>query len=34
VLDEDPELRDPRNAPIAGELAERLKSQAVWGRIS
>jgi ATP-dependent DNA helicase RecG len=34
VLDADPDLRDPRNAAIAGELAERLKSQAVWGRIS
>ncbi len=34
VLDEDPELHEAGNAPIAGELAERLKSQAVWGRIS
>jgi len=34
ILDADPELVDPRNAPIAGEMAERMRTQAVWGRIS
>jgi ATP-dependent DNA helicase RecG len=34
ILDADPELVDPKNAPIAGEMAERMRTQAVWGRIS
>lgn len=33
MLDEDPELRDPRNAPVARTLAEQMKEKAVWGRI-
>ena len=34
LLDADPELRDPKHAPIAGTLAEQLRERAVWGRIS
>ena len=33
VLDEDPELLEPRHAAIAGVMRER-KDQVVWGRIS
>ena len=34
LLDADPELRDPKYAPIVGTLAEQLRERAVWGRIS
>ena len=34
ILDRDPMLTDPANAPIAGTLGEQLKDKAVWGRIS
>ncbi len=34
ILDEDPDLKDPLNAPIAGTLRDRMRSQAMWGRIS
>lgn len=33
LLDDDPDLRDPANAPIAGTLREQMKEKAVWGRI-
>lgn len=33
LLDEDPELRHPGNAPIAAALQEQMKDRAVWGRI-
>ena len=33
VLDEDPDLAEPRHAPIAGVMRDR-KDQVVWGRIS
>jgi ATP-dependent DNA helicase RecG len=33
VLDEDPELKEPRHAPIAATMRAR-KDEAVWGRIS
>ncbi|MGB3868372.1 MAG: ATP-dependent DNA helicase RecG [Flavobacteriales bacterium] len=33
LLDEDPELHDPKNANIAGTLREQMKEKAVWGRI-
>ena len=33
LLDEDPGLQDPANAPIAGTLSEQMKEKAVWGRI-
>lgn len=33
LLDEDPHLRDPRHAPIAGTLAEQMRGGPVWGRI-
>ncbi len=34
VLDADPELKDPINAPIAGTLKERMRDRPLWGRIS
>nr|MDQ3101537.1 ATP-dependent DNA helicase RecG [Bacteroidota bacterium] len=34
VLDADPELNDPANAPMAGTLRERMRDRPVWGRIS
>ncbi|MEX1132541.1 MAG: hypothetical protein WEC15_04885, partial [Flavobacteriales bacterium] len=34
ILDSDPKLDDPKNAPIAGALRDRMRSQAMWGRIS
>jgi ATP-dependent DNA helicase RecG len=34
LLDLDPELKDPLNAPIAGTLREKLEDRPVWGRIS
>jgi ATP-dependent DNA helicase RecG len=34
LLDLDPELRDPRNAAIAGTFAERTAGKPVWGRVS
>ncbi len=34
VLDADPELKDPRNAPMAGTLRDRMRDRPVWGRIS
>ena len=33
LLDEDPDLTDPCNAPIAGTLRDQMKDKAVWGRI-
>ncbi len=33
LLDDDPELSDPKNASIAGTLREQMKEKAVWGRI-
>ncbi len=33
LLDEDPELQDPKNAAIAGNLREQMREKAVWGRI-
>ena len=33
LLDGDPGLLDPRNAPIAAALREQMKDKAVWGRI-
>jgi ATP-dependent DNA helicase RecG len=33
LLDEDPELQEPKNAAIAGTLREQMKEKAVWGRI-
>jgi len=33
LLDEDPDLRDPKNASIAGTLREQMREKAVWGRI-
>lgn len=33
LLDEDPGLVDPRNAPIARTLNEQMRGKAVWGRI-
>ena len=33
LLDEDPDLRDPKNANIAGTLREQMREKAVWGRI-
>jgi ATP-dependent DNA helicase RecG len=33
LLNEDPDLRDPRNASIAGTLREQMRDKAVWGRI-
>ena len=34
LLDLDPELRDPKHAPIARGLMERTSGKPVWGRIS
>jgi len=34
ILDSDPQLVDPQNAAIAGALRDRMRSQALWGRIS
>ncbi len=34
ILDADPDLLDPRQANIAGTLAERMRDKPVWGRIS
>ena len=34
ILDADPDLKDPRNAAIAGTLRDRMKDRPVWGRIS
>ena len=34
ILDRDPHLSDPQNAAIAGALRERMRSKALWGRIS
>ncbi|MFT3886450.1 MAG: ATP-dependent DNA helicase RecG [Flavobacteriales bacterium] len=34
LLDVDPDLRDSRNAAIAGTLAERTSGRPVWGRVS
>ncbi len=34
MLDEDPDLRAPKNAAVAATLAERTKGRPVWGRIS
>jgi len=34
ILDSDPGLAEPKHAPIARALAERMKGRAVWGRIS
>jgi ATP-dependent DNA helicase RecG len=33
LLNEDPDLRDPRNASVAGTLREQMRDKAVWGRI-
>lgn len=33
LLDKDPEIADPANAPIAAALHEQMKEKAVWGRI-
>ena len=34
LLDEDPDLKDPENAPIAGTLRELMRTRTLWGRIS
>ena len=34
ILDKDPDLKDPENANISRELAERSAGRPVWGRIS
>lgn len=34
LLENDPALADPKNAPIAAELAERKRGKPLWGRIS
>ena len=34
MLDQDPELRLPAHANVAGALAERMRDKPVWGRIS
>ena len=34
VLDADPELIDPVNAPLAGTLKEKMRDRPLWGRIS
>jgi ATP-dependent DNA helicase RecG len=34
MLDDDPELRSPKNAAVAATLAERTRGRPVWGRIS
>ena len=34
LLDVDPQLADPKNAPIAATLAEQMKQKVAWGRIS
>jgi ATP-dependent DNA helicase RecG len=34
VLDADPHLKDPNNAPMAGTLRDRMRDRPVWGRIS
>ncbi|MBP8823290.1 MAG: ATP-dependent DNA helicase RecG, partial [Flavobacteriales bacterium] len=33
LLDEDPELRDPRHGAVARTLADQMKEKTVWGRI-
>ena len=34
LLEVDPDLKDPKHAPIAIAFAERTKGRPVWGRIS
>ncbi|HNR55354.1 MAG TPA: ATP-dependent DNA helicase RecG, partial [Flavobacteriales bacterium] len=34
LLDMDPELKDPKHAPMRSALAERKRGKPLWGRIS